>query len=275
MTYQTYWIKIEASLKIINNMDNTLNRNNTIIENVEYLDMDDPKNSWYFDAERFDVNFPLVRSYNGEPSYCHRDLFSEWYEYWDAVFSYYRNTSNISAICYVADTTNLDDPLERYYTDSSLRSRITDHFDYEFLFQSKQALPNGKKITYFLAGLKQESDLTGINERFYLKDGRYTSGMFRAELYPHIQLIISRDWDLLKRYFFFMIRNHQYKNSKFIYNIKEDSGNVKWHHFSDLSDAQFRSLPKDYRFNWRGYGNGASSVQVEDKVLTVWKKNHE
>ena len=43
-----------------------LNKDNTIIENVEYLDMMDSKNSWYFDAERFDVNFPLVRSYNGE-----------------------------------------------------------------------------------------------------------------------------------------------------------------------------------------------------------------
>ncbi len=28
--------------------------------------MDDPKNSWYFDAERFDVNFPLVCSYRGD-----------------------------------------------------------------------------------------------------------------------------------------------------------------------------------------------------------------
>jgi|SRR5690554_1052584 len=45
-------------------LDNN-NNNNTIIENVEYLDMLDPKNSWYFDAERFDLNFPLVRSYNG------------------------------------------------------------------------------------------------------------------------------------------------------------------------------------------------------------------
>jgi len=61
--------------------------NNTIIENVEYLDMDDSKNSWYFDAEKFDINFPLVRSYRSQLDWSSERLFQEWYEYWDTVFS--------------------------------------------------------------------------------------------------------------------------------------------------------------------------------------------
>ena len=36
---------------------------NTNIERVEYLDMGDPKNSWYLNAERFDPNFPLAMTY--------------------------------------------------------------------------------------------------------------------------------------------------------------------------------------------------------------------
>jgi|SRR5690554_188104 len=73
---------------------NALN-NNTIIENVEYLDMDDPKNSWYFDAERFDVNFPLVYSYRGQEEDV---LFlMGWSRYWVYVFSYYQ-MQNMTAI---------------------------------------------------------------------------------------------------------------------------------------------------------------------------------
>lgn len=204
-------------------MVNLDNNNNTIIENVEYLDMMDPKNSWYFDAERFDVNFPLVRSYNGGAPDLFRRLFSAWCEYWDGVFAYYSSIPGMACICFVVDTPDIgDDSTEYYHINDVFRRRIADHFNYEFLFQSKQALPDGKKITYFLVGLEHKGNLTDINERFYLKNSHYSFGLFdRTDLCPHTQLIISRDWGLLKRYFFFMIRNHQYKNSEFVYVLEK------------------------------------------------------
>src|SRR5690554_7049915 len=83
-----------------------LNKNNTIIENVEYLDMDDPKNSWYFDAERFDVNFPLVCSYKGGEKAA---LFLHgWFTYWNHVFSYYRRDQDITALLVDRKSTRLN-----------------------------------------------------------------------------------------------------------------------------------------------------------------------
>src|SRR5690554_4366961 len=87
-----------------NNLNNNNNNNNTIIENVEYLDMDDPKNSWYFDAEKFDVNFPLVRSYRSRLEWSSERLFQEWYDYQDTVFSYYAVMEGTFGICFTMRT---------------------------------------------------------------------------------------------------------------------------------------------------------------------------
>jgi len=247
-----------------------LNNNNTIIENVEYLDMSDLKNSWYFDAERFDVNFPLVRSYNGADSQLFKETFSEWYDYWNAVFSYYRNIPDMSGICYVVDTLDMVDEVDELcYV--PLTSRIDEHLEYEFLFQTKQVLPNGKKITYFLIGLEHLGSIVNLNEKFYLKDGHYIGGFSRPPLYPHTQLIISRDWDLLKRYFFFMIRNHQYKGSNFIYIVdNEDGPDARRHRFADLSDTPFTCLPKDYRFDYSRFGKDEDAVEwMNGRVLIM------
>src|SRR5690554_7592671 len=74
------------------------NNNNTIIENVEYLDMSDPKNSWYFDAERFDPNFPLVYSYRGDTE-DKTGFFYTLFNYWTYVFSYYSTQPRMTAFC--------------------------------------------------------------------------------------------------------------------------------------------------------------------------------
>lgn len=70
--------------------------------------------------------------------------------------------------------------------------------------------------------------------------------------YPHTQLMLSRDWDLLKRYFFFMIRNHQYKGSSFVYTVGGDKQeNLDISAFVDLYEGvSISSLPADYRFGW-------------------------
>src|SRR5690554_3162909 len=227
------------------------NNNNTIIENVEYLDMIDPENSWYFDAERFDPNFPLVRSYNEGSTYHFKELFSEWYDYWNAVFSYYRNIPDMSGICYVVDAPDMADSSDGYYyVNSTLYSRITNHLEYEFLFQTKQVLPNGKKITYFLVGLRYVGSLASLSERLYLKDSRYCGGFSRPTPYPHTQLIISKDWDLIKRYMFFMIRNHQYQYLNLMYFKDESVPSEDIMMFltgEDTAEDLFGSLPADAR----------------------------
>ena len=68
------------------------NNNNTIIENIEYLDLMDSKNSWYFDAEKFDVNFPLACSYRE----CRVD--EDVYNYFNVVSEHYRAQNNIHVL---------------------------------------------------------------------------------------------------------------------------------------------------------------------------------
>ena len=45
------------------------------------------------------------------------------------------------------------------------------------------------------------NDIIKVCGYYYSSDGIFTS-----------QLILTKDWDLVKRYLFFMIRNHQYEN---------------------------------------------------------------
>lgn len=154
---------------------NNLNNSNTVIENVEYLDMDDKNNSWYFDAERFDVNFPLVRSYRSQVR-LYSEFFQEWYEYWDAVFSYYSVISNTFGICFTMDTpsafSDLNDRLNLLegdeYPESEYRtsSRVNDAFPSRKLFlYSKQTLSNGKRVTYVLAVVKNGGCLIELRKK--------------------------------------------------------------------------------------------------------------
>ena len=241
-----------------------MGNNNTIIENVEYLDMDDSKNSWYFDAEKFDINFPLVRSYRSQLDWSSERLFQEWYEYWDTVFSYYAAMPDTFGICFAMDIPSAFST-ERGASDLSeaaqsklgvesnylLNSRVIRAFaDSKLFLYSKQSLGGGKRFSYSLAIARDSTKLINLKERFYLSDFYYGS-MGRLPLYPHTQLIISRDWDLLKRYFFFMIRNHQYKGSKFIYTVGKGN-NEDIRELVDVTDSAFSSLPADFRFNWAG-----------------------
>jgi hypothetical protein len=254
------------------------NNNNTIIENIEYLDMDDPKNSWYFDAERFDVNFPLVRSYRSKVKWASEELFQEWYEYWDAIFSYYANMPGTFGICFTLDT----NPGARghvennYFTHSEdsvypeswfkISSRIDSAFtDIKLFTYSKQRSSNGKVNTYVLVIVKDSGGLADLRKKlcnsFFYSRGR----MGFLSSYLHSQLIISKDWDLLKRYFFFMIRNHQYKGSKFMYTVgKSKSENADILAFTDVREGvAFSELPVDFRFGQTEYTNDSEDSMVE------------
>jgi len=251
---------------------NDKNRNNTIIENVEYLDMDDPKNSWYFDAERFDVNFPLVRSYKGiKPGISVEDLFSEWYEYWDTVFAYYAAMPDTFGVCISMDSTGQfsgegekPEAVVVNNTQFGVGIRSNVHFIENKLFlHSRQYLIKGKRISYALVISRDNSSIENLRKKLYVEYG-YTYSYLRYPLYPHTQLIISRDWDLLKRYFFFMIRNHQYKDSKFVYNV-EGGDNYDIAKFLNVYDSSFASLPSDYRFNWKS--KDPEMVEASDVII--------
>jgi len=66
-----------------------------------------------------------------------------------------------------------------------------------------------------------------------------------------------------------MIRNHQYKNSEFVYVLEKNSGNGP-HRFTDLDDTTFSYLPEDHRFGCKEYSEEGFSEQVRDKV---WARN--
>jgi len=186
---------------MVNNNLNNNNNNNTIIENVEYLDMLDPKNSWYFDAEKFDVNFPLVRSYRSRLEWSSERLFQEWYDYQDTVFSHYAVMEGTFGICFTMRTPSpfSTERSQKALTESAelkldlesnyfLNSRVTKAFDDSKLFlHSKQSLLNGKKFSYSLGIARDSSKLANLKEKFYLSDF-YSGSMRRLPLYPPTNL---------------------------------------------------------------------------------------
>jgi len=69
-----------------------------------------------------------------------------------------------------------------------------------------------------------------------------------------------------------MIRNHQYKGSKFIYTVgKNKSENADISAFTDVTDSAFSELPVDFRFGQSEYTNDsveAYKVVIADRTLT-------
>ncbi len=246
--------------------------------------MDDTKNSWYFDAERFDTNFPLVRSYRSKVKWASEELFQEWYEYWDAIFSYYADMLDTFGICFTLDT----NPGARghvendYFTRSEnsvypeswfkISSRVDSAFtDIKLFTYSKQRSLSGRVSTYVPIIVKDGNDLVDLRKKLCNSFFYSRADMGFLSSYPHAQLIISRDWDLLKRYFFFMIRNHQYKGSKFIYTVgKNKSENADISAFTDVHEGvAFSELPVDFRFGQSEYTNGSEDSMVEAYKVVV------
>ena len=68
--------------------------------------------------------------------------------------------------------------------------------------------------------------------------------------FPYLQTIVTKDWDLIKRYMFFMIRNHQYQYLNLMYFKDESVPSEDIMMFltgEDTAEDLFGSLPADAR----------------------------
>ena len=226
----------------------------TKIENIDYLDMGDSKNSWYLDATRFDPNFPLAMTYItpdfvplkkyveekkptnvgayleekglvmkthilAEKNYV-LTLNGEWhskvYSVLNSSVEFYRENKNLSMIFIEGSIPN---PFI-YGPDvvDSIYSRLPDSWVIEqylawycaFIPNIHFMARNWNKINGVFYGtllICSEMEPEKLFERYSKSKGYYESdGIFTS------QLIVTKDWDLVKRYLFFMIRNHQYEN---------------------------------------------------------------
>ncbi len=228
-----------------------INNNNTIVENVEYLDMLDPKNSWYFDAEKFDVNFPLVYSYRGQDEDV---LFlMGWNRYWVHVFSYYQ-TQNMTAILLTRPQNSFIDyspynggkalfPAARVYFEESFCSP-------EFAFYLRDLHNIDSTYHRFLFAARLE-DFSEVKYRFFAQPPLRSMNYFNDPFNARSQLIITKDWNLVHRYYNWVFRNHQYENSSFTYYL-EDRGvklpeNQAFKNIYEMATSDCDYLPRDYR----------------------------
>jgi len=230
---------------------NNLNNNNTIIENVEYLDMLDPKNSWYFDAERFDVNFPLVYSYRSQDEDV---LFlMGWSRYWAHVFSYYQ-MQNMTAVFLTRSQDSLIDysPYgDGKYLFEAARVYLEESFlKPELLFYLRDLHVVDRAYHRFLFAADLE-DFSVVRYRIFADPLLYNISYFNDPFNARSQLIITKDWNLVHRYFNWVFRNHQYENSRFLYYL-EDRGvklpeNEGFKSIHDMGTSDCDYLPRDYR----------------------------
>jgi hypothetical protein len=244
--------------------------NNTVIENVEYFNMDESKNSWYFGAEKFDPSFPLAYSYKD----CR--VSEEIYNYFNVVSEYYKVQKDVYALIVESRYPNglanfyVDgDRLIEYSdppTDSEFeiieKDRVSDPFRYESDLSMGRYFFPGRKLMFSLR--------ERINNVFYtrfvfctefdgsageLKSKYFTSPatqLIPDRGFPYLQTIATQDWDLVKRYFFFMIRNHQYEHAEIVYfedenNLDPDHENPIFISDVDTIEELFRTLPSDIR----------------------------
>ena len=243
-----------------------MTNSNTIIENVEYFSMDDTKNSRYLDAEKFDPNFPLACSYK---SYrVHEEI----YNYFNVISEYYRVQKNICVL--IIESKYPHELANNYFDDRKLIEYSVPPTDSEFEIIEREGRFDyflNKEITvgrHFFPERKFMFSLTErINNVFYtrflfctkfdgsseeLKSKYFTSpesSSIPNRGFPYLQTIATQDWDLIKRYLFFMIRNHQYKYAELIYYLKQlANGSYYYPEYADDDTFDlFCGLPEDLR----------------------------
>jgi len=204
-----------------------------VVEKFEYFDMDDPKHSWYFDAEMFNSDFPLVYSYRTDEEFVSSGV-GRMYDYLSAFSEYCRSISDLGIFIIERKEPNVFarnpvvwpsgskyagqevDPIvmsgglvTNFYQDVPNRrfmfvifDRFNDCYYYRFVMGAQVSdLEKGLKSRYFSAGSCQEI---------------YS---FQDWGFPYLQTVLTRNVDILKKYFFFMIRNHTYGRANFLHTV--------------------------------------------------------
>ena len=265
----------------------------TIVEEPICLNIEDERNLWYFDAEKFSLDFPLVCSYLPDNSslndnfefqdlveYAYGGLtylnakFKENYSYLSLLIEHFRRNKNLSVFIIEVKCPDVFYPefLEAFIFMSKNKKTgekfepshgMWDNKVFYELINSANNVPNRKitlcnlekinDIFYLRLMVVAELDLDIIRSYFY--SNKFLSMSENYGVFPIIQSIATKDWDLVKKYAFFMIRNHTYK--KFYINFKIPAQQLNAincpaflkHDFvnNGLSNNLFHNLPNDLR----------------------------
>ena len=266
-----------------------MNLNNdkiTIVEKPLYLSLDDKQNSWYFDADAFSIDFPLVCSYLSLKSplapseFCpitklspnerleaRNGSFLAVYDYMNIVTEYFRRSKDLTAFIYEIKWPNnylleLLDYQIKALTAKENRGRGSPLWylpsfvsDSSLPITSVGKLPNRKftihnlekinNVFYLRLMVVAELDLDEIRSYFY----HNISGGF-VETFPFIQTITTKDWDLVKKYMFFTVRNQTYRNFTIDFNISYKEvipDKVPEYLNTELIEGVFEGVPNDVR----------------------------
>jgi len=208
-----------------------------IVEKFEYFDMDDSKYSWYFDAEMFDGAFPLVYSYKSDEKFVNSDV-GRMYDYLNAFSEYCRSIPDLGIFI-----------VERKEPNVFVRNPITWPSDSRYAGQEVDPIVmTSGLVADFYQDVRGRCFMFSVFDKFngcyyyrfvmgarvsnLEKDlkSKYFSVGSSAEVYslcnwgfPYLQTILTRDIDVLKRYFFFMVRNHTYGRARFSHTLDNDT----------------------------------------------------
>jgi hypothetical protein len=259
----------------------------TKIEKFDYFEINDTSKSWYFDAERFDPNFPLVCSYSGGAgSIGGGDNILGVYNYFNIVSEYYRSQKDYCVIiveskypneylgCRTDDNGNLigfelpesfkknlratlpgydeNEPIDPVFKLEVLPLEGNVEFFPDRKFKFRLCERVGDHYYLRLIFCARHDSLEDFKSRVFYAESRsyYPSWSFENRGFPYLQTIATQDWDLVKKYFFFMIRNHQYKYADLVYYLKQlDNGGYYYPAYADGDTLYeiFAGLPEDLR----------------------------
>ena len=277
-----------------------MNKQQTIVERPFYMDIDDPKNFWYLDAEKFELNFPLVYTYRSfDPKvwsvrykFPDFELFRKIYNLFNVIAEYFSFSEEHSALIFERKV--LFDDVDHYDP-----IRCSDYFIFEaernifnsaLVFDFSEVL--GNYVYYRLLVIAPISSLSEFKSRFIVPYEehpdkiayRYNSLVDYGQLcslgdmLPYLQLVVTKDWDLVKRYLFFMIRNHQYYGSW--NNEKATTIRLSWnpenyvngvlpafvYGFGEMKFCNtFNFFPRNFRFNYDKFGKVIPGKEDEEK----------
>jgi|SRR5690554_276643 len=258
----------------------------TKIEKFNYFGLNDTSKSWYFDAERFDPNFPLACSYKEDIGLegLSRNML-EVYNYFNIVSEYYRSQKDYCVIiveskfpneyldCRVDGKGNLIDSelpesFKKHLRDSfpdydenepinpvsslevgSLASNVEFFPDRKFKFRLCERIGDHYYLRFIFCA--EHDSLEDFKSKFFFSELRsyYPSWSLETTGFPYLQTITTQDWGLIKKYLFFMIRNHQYKYAELVYYLKQlANGGYYYPEYADDDTLDlFCGLPEDLR----------------------------
>ncbi len=162
------------------------------------------------------------------------------------------------------------DPKEDIFCQEGYREVLwdtTDNFSKpEFLFYFKDLYSDGTVYYRFLIGCYTDSGIVEAKGQF-LKT--FPLSDFTSPFYvyaPRSQLIVTKDWSLVHRYFSWVFRNHQYENSKFIYFLEGSPNlipeNEEFKDIDSIRDSRLSDFPANYRNNPLEYLNSDNAYEL-------------